>query len=72
MAKDATDPTVEVVAPDATVAADPTIAPDPAAPAPDPAPAADPAPVAAPTLCPICFPEGLPEGYITAGCEHSA
>lgn len=23
-------------------------------------------------LCSVCYPDGLPEGYLTAGCEHSA
>jgi hypothetical protein len=42
-----------------------------AAPA-DTTPPAGSTPPAEPTLCPICFPNGLPEGYETAGCEHSA
>jgi hypothetical protein len=29
-------------------------------------------PKATPKVCPICFPQGLPEGYTAVGCEHSA
>lgn len=40
-------------------------------PADPPAPPADPTPAETPALCAECFPWGLPEGYLTAGCEHS-
>lgn len=42
------------------------------APASETTPPAPPAPEEEPSgLCPICFPYGMPEGYTTAGCEHS-
>lgn len=65
-AKDTTtpDPTPEVPA---------APAPETAPPADPPTPPADPAPPVeeeGPALCETCFPWGLPEGYLTAGCEH--
>lgn len=65
-AKDTTTPDPEVP----EVPVDPAPATDP--PADPPTPPADPTPDAeGPALCAECFPWGLPEGYLTAGCEHA-